>query len=268
MSKKPAAEPRKKAADEDVLLYSTSGGITEITLNRPESLNAINSTLAEALADAWDRFEADPAAKVAILSGAGRAFCAGQDITPGALREGLPHQSHRAYPQNGKSVFKPIIAAVHGHVAGAGFGLGIRGADITIAAESTLITYPEPRSGVSVPPLEYVPYMPFKISLEFMLLAWRGGHPIDSHRAYDLGLVNRVVTDGDLKEEAFRWADLLMQIPTLYVRALKYGHYQATQTRMGTFEHEYYAFVRPQEQSGNAQEGLAAFLEKRQPKFQ
>lgn len=252
---------------DEVLLYDVADGVAEITLNRPTKLNAIDGRLANALAAAWERFEADPDVRVALLKGAGPSFCAGQDITPGALKEGLPHESHRAYPQNGKTVFKPIVAAVHGHVAGAGFGLGIRGSDITIAAQSTLISYPEPRSGVPVPPLEYLPYMPFKASLEFMLLAWRGGRPIEARRAYELGLVNQVVPDGDVVAEARRWADLLKTIPTLYVRALKYGHYKSTETRMSVFEHEYHAFVRPQEESGDAAEGLAAFREKRDPRF-
>jgi enoyl-CoA hydratase/carnithine racemase len=216
---------------------------------------------------AWERFEADETAKVAILSGKGRAFCAGQDMTPGALDTSVPHQSHRAYPVNGKKVFKPIVAAIHGHVAGAGFALGIRGADITVAAESALITYPEPRSGVPVPPMQYQPYLPFKISLEFMLLAWRGGKPITAQRAHHFGLVNAVVPDDDLMREALEWAKLLTRIPSLYIKALKYGYYQATETRMATHENEYFDFVHPQVTSANAKEGLQAFLEKREPRF-
>jgi enoyl-CoA hydratase/carnithine racemase len=216
-------ETRMSVKKEASLLYEVFDGIAYVTMNRPERLNAIDGDLAERMHAAWERFEADPAARVAILSGRGRAFCAGQDITPGALDESVPHQSHRAYPENGKKVFKPIVSAIHGHVAGAGFSLGIRGADITIAADTALITFPEPRSGVPVPPIQYQPYLPFKISMEFMLLAWRGGKPIDAQRAYHFGLVNAVVPEGE--------------------------------------------FVHPQVTSGNAREGLQAFLEKREPKF-
>src|SRR6201995_4497420 len=103
---------------ERVLLYEMNDGIVSITMNRPDKLNAINGELAEAMHDAWMRFEADPKARVAILSGKGRAFCAGQDMTPGALDTSVPHQSHRAYPPNGKKLFKPVVAAIHGHVDG------------------------------------------------------------------------------------------------------------------------------------------------------
>jgi enoyl-CoA hydratase/carnithine racemase len=255
------------ANDETALLYEVSDGIAYVTMNRPDRLNAIDGNLAERMHDAWERFEADPEARVAILSGRGRAFCAGQDITPGALDESVPHQSHRAYPENGKKVFKPIVSAIHGHVAGAGYSLGIRGADITIAADTALITFPEPRSGVPVPPIQYQPYLPFKISMEFMLLAWRGGKPIGAQRAYHFGLVNAVVPEAELMKEAREWANLLMKIPSQYIKSLKYGHYQATETRMITHEREYFDYVHPQVTSGNAREGLRAFLEKREPKF-
>jgi enoyl-CoA hydratase/carnithine racemase len=96
---------------QEPLLYEVKDGIAYVTMNRPDRLNAINGEMAERMHDAWERFEADPNARVAILSGNGRAFCAGQDITPGALDTSVPHQSHRAYPENGKKVFKPIVAA-------------------------------------------------------------------------------------------------------------------------------------------------------------
>lgn len=252
---------------DNVLIYEVHDGIASVTMNRPDKLNAINGELAEAMHETWQRFERDETARVAILSGNGRAFCAGQDMTPGALDTSVPHQSHRAYPVNGKKVFKPIVAAIHGHVAGAGYSLGIRGADITVAAESTLITFPEPRSGVPVPPIQYQPYLPFKISLEFMLLAWRGGKPITAQKALHFGLVNAVVPDTDLLKEAREWATLLTKIPSAYIKSLKYGHYQATETRMGTHENEYFDYVHPQVTSENAREGYLAFLEKREPAF-
>ena len=252
---------------EPTVLYEVESGVARIVLNRPEKLNAINGEMAEEMARIWARFEADEEARVALLSGAGRAFCAGQDLTPGAIDPNVPHQSHRAYPQNGRKVFKPIVAALHGHVAGAGFSLGVRGADITVAAESALFSFPEPRSGVPVPPLEFLPYMPFKISLEFMLVAWRDGRPMTARRAAHFGLVNSVTSDSDLMTEAESYCEMLLGIPPLYVRALKYGHYKSTRTQMSEHEESYFEFVYPQEISENSKEGLRAFLERDVPKF-
>src|SRR3546814_18010467 len=81
-----------------VLLYKVENGIAHITLNRPEKLNALDGALADALRETWASFEADPAVQVGILKGAGRAFCAGRDLTPGAVDPNTPFQTHRAHP--------------------------------------------------------------------------------------------------------------------------------------------------------------------------
>lgn len=249
------------------LLYEVRDRVAHITLNRPEKLNALNGAMADALREMWVTFEQDPEVLVGIMRGAGRAFCAGRDITPGAVDPKVPFQTHRAHPDNGRKVFKPIIAAVHGYVLGAGYALGVKSADITIAAESTLIGYPEARAGIAIRPLEYVPYLPFKVSLELAMLAWKGGRMMDAKRAYELGLVNAVVPDDQLDAEALRWAELLKQIPPLYIRAVKRGHYHAVQTQDRTNEHEYIDYVWPQEQSEDLKEARTAFLEKRNPSF-
>jgi enoyl-CoA hydratase/carnithine racemase len=93
-------------------------------MNRPDKLNALSVELADALNDTWAHFEADPGPKDAILSAAGRAFCAGADIGGGGPNDDLripwAIRVHRAYPQNGVTVFKPIIGAVHGYALGGG----------------------------------------------------------------------------------------------------------------------------------------------------
>jgi enoyl-CoA hydratase/carnithine racemase len=252
---------------EPVLLYEVEDGIAHITLNRPEKLNAMNGALADALRDMWVKFEADPEVRVGILKGNGRAFCAGRDITPGAVDPNVPFQTHQAHPENGTKVFKPIIGAVHGYVMGAGYALGIRSCDITIAADSTLIGYPESRAGIAIQPLEYTPYMPFKQSLEFAMLAWKGGRPMSAERAYQMGLVNAVVPEEELYRESVRWANMLKEIPPLYIRAVKRGHYQAVETDSRRRELEYLEYVWPQERSDDLKEARKAFLEKRSPAF-
>src|SRR5207248_101119 len=114
---------------------------------------------------------------------------------------------------------------------------------------------------------EYLPYVPFKASLEFMLLAWNGGELLDAHRACELGMVNRVVADPELMREAMRWANLLKKIPPRYIRAVKYGHYNAIQSKAARDEWEYLNFTWPQEKGEDRKEGLRAFSERREPQF-
>ncbi len=230
-------------------------------------MNALNGALSDALRATWIRFEADSGARVAILTGAGKHFCAGADVSPGAIDREVPFQIHQGYPQNGITVFKPIVGAIKGYTLGAGYALAVRGCDITIAGESTLMGFPEARIGTPLPPIEYLPYLPFKISLEFMLLAWKGGQIMDAHRAYEVGMVNRVVADEHLMDEAIRWAQLLKKIPPLYIKAVKYGHYKTTDNKVRVDEREYILYTHPQEKSRDRQEGLQAFLQRREPKF-
>jgi enoyl-CoA hydratase/carnithine racemase len=255
---------------DNILRYEVKDAVAFIEMNRPDKLNALNSELSDALNDAWARFEADPDARVAVLSGAGRAFCAGADLESRLSDDlGIPWaiRIHRAYPQNGVNIFKPIVGAVHGYVLGGGWALAVRGCDITIAAESARFGFPEPRVGVAVPPIEYLPYVPFKASLEFMLLAWNDGELLHAHRACELGMVNRVVPDAELMQEATRWANLLKKIPPGYIRAVKYGHYKSIQSKSAADEWEYLNFTWPQEKSEDRKEGQRAFMERREPQF-
>lgn len=255
------------SAQESVLIYEVKDQIAHITLNRPNKLNALNGELCDALRETWVRFEKDERARVAILKGNGKAFCAGADITPGSIDPNVPFQIHRAYPGNGFSVFKPIVGAVHGYALGSGYSLAIRGCDLTIAAESAVIGFPESRVGRPQPPIEYLPYMPFKVSLEFFLLAWKGGRMIDAKRAYELGIVNSVVPDDQLHDEALRWAKMLLLVPPSYIRAVKFGHYKAVDNAIRRHEREYIEYQWPQEISDDKKEGLRAFIEKREPRF-
>jgi len=255
---------------EQIVQYEVKDQIAFVRMNRPDKLNALSLELSDALNETWTRFEADPDARVAILSGSGRAFCAGADLaaqTPDDV--GIPWaiRVHRAYPKNGVTVFKPIVGAVHGYALGAGWALAVRGCDITIAAESAMFGFPEPRVGIPVAPTEYLPYVPFKASLEFLLLAWNGGEMVDAHRAHALGMVNRVVPEPKLMDEAIRWAEMLKKIPPLYIKSVKYGHYKAAIAQSATDEHDYLNFVWPQQSSEDRSEGQRAFKERREPRF-
>ena len=249
------------------LLYEVKNEIAHITLNRPEMRNAIDDELSHELLAVWPRFEKDSNAKVGILSGAGKDFCVGLDLTPGAVERKIPHLMHQAYPRNGTEVFKPLVAAIQGNCMGGGYAFGVRGCDITIMADTARLGFPEARAGIAIPPIDYLPYLPFKVSLEFLLLAWKGGEFMSAERAYQLGVVNNVVPEKDLMAEAVRWAELLKRIPPLYIRAIKYGHYKSAQPSYLRNEMDYAHYIWPQEVSEDRRESADARREKREPKF-
>jgi enoyl-CoA hydratase/carnithine racemase len=181
----------------DDVLYRKDGQIAWVTLNRPVVLNAINWSIRRRLMWALREAEGDDEVRVVILTGAGRAFCAGGDIqsTPPPDDEPIP---------GGMEIFmtiwsmpKPVIAAVRGHAVGQGCELaGI--CDLTIATEEAKFGELQIRHGFG-PPLLIAPYLVgLKQAKELLML----GEIVDAHEAQRLGLVNRVVPDDRLEAEA------------------------------------------------------------------
>lgn len=239
--------------NDEKVRYEVRDGVAFVTLSRPEKLNALTPRMAAELANVWQRLEDDESALVAILRGEGQSFCAGADLKGEADSEpDAPHQPWRlrmarAIPRNGHRVFKPIIGCIRGYTLGVGYALAVKGCDITLASSSTMLGYPESIAGIATQPLEYTPYMPFKASLAFALLAWKGGQLVDARQALQLGLVNAVVEDDQLEEEGLRWAEMLKQVPPLYIKAIKHGHYRSIDSARAQQDRDYLDFVLPQE---------------------
>ena len=252
---------------EPAVLYEVKDRIAFITLNRPKKLNAFNVEMSFALRDTWKRYEADSDAQVAILKANGDAFSVGVDLTDEDRKTAQAWQYHESYPLNGLSLFKPIIGAVKGYTLGLGYIISVIGCDLTIAGESATFGYPEGKAGVSQIPPQYIPYIPFKIYMEFLLLSWKGGRMMNAGRAYEVGLINEVVPDEELETEAVRWAEMLKGVPPLYIKSVKYGLYSGTERSARKVEREYVDYVYPQEISADKQEAIKAFMEKRQPDF-
>jgi len=251
----------------DSVLYEVKDRIAHIKLNRPAKLNAFNLEMSAALRDTWARFENDREALVAILSSTSKNFSAGVDLTDEDRKGGKPWMYHEAYPRNGRTMFKPIVGAIQGYALGQGYLIACTGCDITVAADTAIFGYPESKAGVSQIPPEYVPYMPFKIALEFMLLSWKGGRLMDAQRAYEVGLVNKVVPEDRVMDAAVEYAEMLKQVPPLFIKSVKYGYYTQTERKVTTDEIEYINYILPQEISEDRQEAIRAFAEKRNPVF-
>lgn len=198
------------------LEYEKRGMVAHVRLNRPDKLNAMNAAMHEELGEVWADFQGDPNLRVAILSGNGRCFSAGADLSGGA-------PDSYVYPGNfvditrTQGVYKPIVAALHSHVVGYGMWIAMD-ADLRIAADDVSFWLPEPQWGIATIPAAWFPkIMPWAIASELLLLAER----VDAERAREVGLVNRVVAPEDLMAEAERMAERLCQLSPVAVQGMK-----------------------------------------------
>ena len=204
--------------------YERDGHIATITYNRPEALNAINADLRRDLNAAWEQLRVDDEAWVAIVTGAGRAFCAGADLKDPGSSVGNDDHSFWEVPsftslESGKEIFKPVIAAVNGYAIGFGLTM-VASCDLVIASDQAQFGFPEVQLGV--PTVQGAVRMPKMIgwqnAMELLLL----GDRVDAHRAKEMGLVMQVVPHDDLMDTARAVAQRLCDKPApLAVRATK-----------------------------------------------
>ena len=243
----------------DAVSYAVENGVAWLTIERPEARNALNAAVREGLYAGTRRFNADDSAKVLVLTGAGdKAFCAGADLkemADTALRIPPPD----FVPQFGRNVDvpKPVIAAVNGVALAGGFLLS-QCCDLCVAADTATFAITEVRVGRGAPwaaPLSWL--LPPRIALQILLT----GDPISAQRAYELGLVNDVVPAAELHQRTQALAERIAANAPLSVLAAKRTAYLS---RPEVFEaaEEIWA---PVYLSADAQEGPAAFRDKRQP---
>lgn len=240
-----------------VVLYESRDGVAEITLNRPEKYNVLTHELVAELRAAWERFNASDD-RVAILAGAGsKAFTAGAD-----LRD-IPHDLWRAIPGAGIAVNKPIIAVTAGLVVGGGLVL-VQFADLAIAADNSVFSYPEAKVGFSGGLISSLAArIPHKVAMELLLVGGR----IDARRAYEVGLVNRVVPLGEELAAARELAAQIAANAPLVVQLLK--DFVGQVIAKGPTEAAAIARAEIEKinTSADFDEGIAAFVEKRRPHF-
>ncbi len=249
----------------DTVLYAIDDGVVTITLNRPERRNALSADVRAGLRDAWRRFEDDPHAKVAILTGAGdRAFCAGMDLKE-ASSTGLGIPPRGFVPTLGDDVHvsKPTIAAVNG-VAMAGGWLLAQMCDLCLAAEDAVFAITEAKVGRGTPwaaPLVHM--LPQRVCLEVLLT----GEPLTAQRLYDLGYVNRVVPRARLLDEARTLARKIAANAPLTVKACRELVYMSTEMGRSAALRAGHKLFEPVYTSADAQEGPLAFAQKRVPQW-
>ena len=249
----------------EAVLVSESGGILEVTINRPDQRNAMTGQAAEAIAAAMDRLDAESALRCAILTGAGGTFCAGMDLK-GFLKGELPTARDRGF--GGMTEWtpkKPVIAAVDGYALAGGMELAFC-CDMIVANKDAKFGIPEVKRGlvaagggvVMLPRL-----LPRPLAMEMALT----GDPILAPRAHELGLVNRI-TDGPAIEGARELANAITANGPLALAASKgiiRDSWLWSVDEINQHQSPYIAHVFASE---DAREGAKAFAEKRKPNWQ
>jgi len=256
----------------DAVLYSVADSIATITLNRPQVMNALDAKMIGQLREAAERAEQDARARAVVIRGEGPAFLAGGDVSmfhanlarmPDLVREGAP-EFHRAILALRRAP-KPVLASVHGAVAGAGVSV-MAAADLAIAADGTRFTMAYSRLGTS-PDGGATYSLPRLIGLRKALELLLLSDNIDAREALGLGLVNWVVGAGQLAAETEKIAQRLAQGATLAFAAIKQLVGQTyDQTLAAQLNAEVEAFARCAGTRDFA-EGVSAFVEKRKPDF-
>ncbi len=256
----------------DLMLRADEGGVATLTMNAPASLNALSDAMLAALKAAFARLAEDRDARVVILRGAGRAFCAGHD-----LKE---MQAGRAAPDRGRAYFadlfarcaevmqmipslpQPVIAEVHGIATAAGCQL-VASCDLAVAAEGTRFGVNGVNIGLfcSTPMVALSRNVPRKVAFEMLTT----GAFIDAARAAEVGLVSRVVPAQVLAAETRALADTLAAKLTAAVKIGKRAFYdQIEMTRAAAYDHAAQVMVENMLWR-DTEEGIAAFLDKRKP---
>ncbi|MCB1692038.1 MAG: enoyl-CoA hydratase/isomerase family protein [Pseudomonadales bacterium] len=242
---------------DDVVLYQETARIAEIRINRADKMNALNEDVIQGLRRALTRFDAGDA-RVAILSAEGdRAFSVGADI------KDPPKEMWQGVPGVGVVTNKPIIACVQGHCIGGAYIL-VQMCDLVVAADNTVFKYPEAQVGFTGGLIAgCVARVPHKIAMEFMLL----GQDLPASRAYEVGMVNRVVPLGSQRDAALEYARILEASAPLVVQTIK--GFVAETLNKGPAEKSALArdaLLRVSTSEDGA-EGRLAFREKRKPDF-
>ena len=243
--------------------YEVVRRVAWLTIDRPEARNALSAEVRRLLTEGFERFAADDGAAVLVVTGAGeKAFCAGGDLREMA-DTGLTVPPPDFVPQPGRTIelTKPVVAAVNGIAYGGGFLLAQQ-CDLVLAAEHARFAISEAKVGRGAPwaaPLSWL--VPPRIAMQLLVT----GDPITAQRAYEVGLVNEVVPAAELHDAAQALGERIAANAPLSVAAGKQTVRLMAGARFADAYAEAEALWEPVYLSDDAQEGPAAFRDKRTP---
>jgi enoyl-CoA hydratase/carnithine racemase len=257
-----------------ILKFEINNAVAVLTLNRPDKLNALNNDLLKAIVDTLDLIELDQSVRAVVITGAGRAFSAGADITAfqrhmqAGPAEAIAHfmrPGHRM-TRRVESFPKPVIAAVNGLAYGGGCEL-VESCHIALAAEEATFSKAEIKIGI-IPTFGGTQRLQRNVGRKAALELILSGREFDAAEASRLGLINRVVPAPDLLDAALGVASNLTSMPPLAIAAALTAVHRGMDASIDdglAIEEAAFARIVP---TRDAQEGVAAFLENRPPTFQ
>jgi 2-(1,2-epoxy-1,2-dihydrophenyl)acetyl-CoA isomerase len=252
------------------ILFDIKDAIATITLNRPESYNAFNREMALLMQETLDECKASKEVRCVYITGAGKAFSSGQDLTevvaPGGPKATTILDEHyNPIVRRIRELDKPVLAAVNGVAAGAGANIAIS-CDICVATRSASFIQAFSKIGL-VPDTGGTFFLPRAIGLQKAMALTMLGEKVPADEAERIGMIYKVFDDVTFAEESYKIAQTLAQMPT---RALYFTKKALNQAFISSFEEQLHDEVLLQERSAATQdykEGVQAFLEKRKPVF-
>lgn len=256
-------------------IFEVKDHVAYITLNRPDSMNALNPELRYALSKHLDEVESNPNIWLAVITGKGnKAFCAGMDLKHRAELVNATEEQQNIWQRmhedtvslNERWYFpKPIIAKVNGYALGGGLELALA-CDIIIASENSEFGLPEPKRGLIAGGVG-VHRLPRQIGLKPAMGYLLTGRHMRAQRAYELGLINEVVTAEQLDQAVEGWVHDILLCSPMAVRATKQVAMQGLNKPLPEAFAETYEYETDRANSTDAVEGPRAFAEKRKPNW-
>lgn len=254
----------------DFIKSRIESGIYRITLNRPEVYNSFNRTMALEMQDALDEAAEDDAVRCLIITGEGKAFCAGQDLKEAIDEEGpglrkIVEEHFNPIIRKIRGIEKPVIAAVNGAAAGAGANI-VLACDLAVAKESAYFLQAFSKIGL-IPDSGGTFFLPRLVGLQRATALTMLAEKLPAKEAEKIGLIYKAVSDDVFEAEVNALAEQLASMPTrglgLTKKAFNASLSNDLETQLDVEEQLQYTAS----QTHDYQEGVQAFLEKRKPKF-
>jgi enoyl-CoA hydratase/carnithine racemase len=255
----------------DFLKFEVNDHVAKLTLNRPESMNALNPPLWNSIIEAMKEVRDNKSIWVAVITGAGdRAFCAGADLKWRSENEEIV----KSYIKNEDDIFfnhpkfelwKPVIAAVNGYAVGGGLELALA-CDLIVASENAKLGLPEPKRGLMADGggiQGFIRQIPYKQAMEIIL----SGEFIDAKKGYEIGIVNRLSRKEDLMKEVDALTDSILKCSPMAIQAAKQSAVLGKDMNYDDAQIAEFSMFKKLKKSNDFVEGPRAFSEKRNPKW-
>lgn len=253
------------------ILINITGGIATLTLNRPEVFNSFNREMALEMQSALDKCASDESVRAIVITGAGKAFCAGQDLKEVTTPELMPgfrkilEEHYNPIITRIRNINKPVIAAVNGVAAGAGANIALA-CDIVVASESASFIQAFSKIGL-VPDSAGTFFLPRLIGFQKASALMMLGDKVGAKEAFEMGMIYKFYPVALFQEEVEKLATTLSQMPTHAIGLTKKLLNQSMNNNLDEQLAMESNLQIEASESHDYNEGVAAFIQKRQPEF-